>query len=357
MVSTISANSFEDTKSDMQKTGIQVRTCDTIDSLYLLSGSDFNGLILEKDTNKVVCMSNKKFKQIENDSEIENLKNGCVDLKVEYCEDGTVIRLYNYKGMWYTATSKCLDARKSHWSSNKSFDEMFWETFQESNFMRSLENGLDSLDTDYTYLFILFHTENRIVIRHTHNSLMYINCMHNSTGHEDYTGSNVQQLSVFDRHLNDFFVNTKRGLLLKFYKSDGSYEAYQYDFPQYTSVKAVRGNVPFIRTRILELLRDPESLQMLETIYSEYLLTFSMVKKSLDILYKDIHKMYIESHIKHHVQIYEAHPLYKTLKQLHGQYKTRILEDPKYFISIDEVKSKVNLLNPAVLSKLLEWSD
>ena len=348
--------SFDETKSFMQENDVQFRTCDTMDSLFLLTS---NGLILEKETNKVVCMSNKKFKKIEQDDDVKNLEKEYTDLTVEYCEDGTVIRLYNYKGCWYTATSKCLDARKSHWSSNKNFDEMFWETFYDSEFMASLENGLDSLDTDHTYMFILFHTENRIVIRHDCNSLMYIKCVNNKTADEDYTNTNVKQLQIrygeIHYPLDDYFVNTKRGLLFKFYKSDGSYETYQYDFSNYNMIKTIRGNVPFVRTRMLELLNDPESLEVLKAVYNEYFLTFSMVQHSIDNLYKDIHKLYIESHIKHHIQIYEAHPLYKTLKQLHGQYKNRIQDNPEYIISIDEVKSKVNNLNPSVLSKLLGW--
>lgn len=353
--------SFDETKSFMQKNSIQFRTCDTMDSLYLLTN---DGLILEKETNNVICRSNKKFNQIGNDlsdqiNQLTNLEKDSVDMKVEYCEDGTVIRLYNYKDTWYTATSKCLDARKSYWSSDKNFDEMFWETFRDSEFMGSLENGLDSLDKDYTYLFILFHTENRIVIRHNYNSLMYVKRIDNKTGKEDFTNTNVEQLPInhgeIHYPLDDYFVNTKRGLLFKFYKSDGSYETYQYDFSNYNSIKVIRGNVPLIRMRMLELLEDPESLEILKMVYNEYLLTFSMAQHSINNLYKEVHKLYIESHIKHHIQIYEANPLYKTLKQLHGQYKNRVVENPGYIITIDEVKSKVNSLNPNILSKLLGW--
>ena len=355
---------FEETKTLMKDRGVYVKTSETIDTLYLLSNDDFNGLILEKETNNVICMTNQKFKKIERDTvaqfnQIETLKKESSDFKIEYCEDGTVIRLYNYKGTWYTATSKCLDANLSFWGSNKSFAEMFWETFANSDFMFSLENGLDSLDPSYTYVFILFHTENRIVVKHNSNSLMYIKRINNQTGQEDNTNTDIKQLHIQTDEINypldSYFTDNKRGLLIKFYKSNGSYETYQYDFQQYVEIKNLRGNVPYIRTRILELVNDPESLKMLKLLYSEHILSFAMVENSLNNLYKDIHKLYIESHIKHHIQIYESHPLYKTLKQLHGQYKTRITEDPNYIITIEEVKNKVNQLDKYVLSKLLGW--
>lgn len=358
---------FEETKSIMEEKNIQVRTSDTIDSLFLLYGDEFNGLILEKDSNAIVCMSNKVFKKIDTDlysqiEQINELKNNSIDVKLEYCEDGTIIRLYNYKGEWLTATSKCLDARKSYWSSNKSFDEMFWETFSDSNFgllLKSGKEGLDSLDPSYTYFFILLHTENRIVVRHDHNRLMYIKRIHNKTGYEDTSNTDVSQLNISSDDvmfpLSKFYNDNKRGILIKFYNSDGSHETYQYDFESYTKIKDLRGNVPFIRTRILELLENPENLDLLKHFYSEYILSFNMVEHSLNNLYANIHKLYIESHIKHNIHIYEAHPLFKTLKQLHGQYKMRILENPEYIITIDEVKSKVNKLNHNVLSNLLGW--
>ena len=70
---------------------------------------------------------------------------------VEYCEDGTIIRLYNYNDNWYTSTTKTINASVSYWSSSKSFHELFSELFD--------EKYLEILDKNSTYFFILLEVE------------------------------------------------------------------------------------------------------------------------------------------------------------------------------------------------------
>ena len=138
------SRSFEDLKKMVQESGIEVREIDDEElcNLYLLVTDknadkndltplqmECNGIILEKDTNKIVCMCQNKFTDIvQNEgqvSQIENLKHRYSKFRMEYCEDGTVIRLYYYDGYWRTATTRCIDATKSYWSSEKTFNDMF----------------------------------------------------------------------------------------------------------------------------------------------------------------------------------------------------------------------------------------
>ena len=90
----------------------------------------------------------------------------------------TIIRLYNYNNKWSTATTRCMDAKDSFWSSNKTFDAMFWEIFD--------EKLIAELNTNFTYLFVLLHEENRIVVRHKLNTLVYVSKIDNTTLIEDY---------------------------------------------------------------------------------------------------------------------------------------------------------------------------
>jgi hypothetical protein len=105
------------------------------DNLYLLFNKkndiqlqrECNGLILEKGTNKVVAACQNDFEK-EFPSDLNNF------VSAEYCEDGTVIRLYNHKGIWTTCTKKCINAKASYWCHLKSFNDMFWEIFGNSLF-------------------------------------------------------------------------------------------------------------------------------------------------------------------------------------------------------------------------------
>jgi hypothetical protein len=373
-----SANSFEKIKEIALESGIQVResTEEPLNNLYLLVAqhdnselsplqSECNGLILDKETNKVVCMSQNKFVHINNDAsqinQIEDIKSIYQRFRMEYCEDGTVIRLYNYKGTWYTATTKCIDARKSYWSSEKTFNDMFWEIFNKSNY------NVNELDKNQTYLFILVHKENRIVVNHKYNNLIYIGCIHNYTKQEDFTNyfynedprrcirrtKNIDVSSLINYPLDNYYLPDKRGIILKFLNTtNNSWKLYQYDFNNYTQIKEVRGNVPLIRMRYLELLGDSDKLQVLEANYPECNMTFAMIKHCMAKLYKEVHNLYYQSHIKHSVTVEETHKLYRTLKQLHGQYKKQ-----GTIITLEEVTKKVNSLDKNIIKTLIGWTN
>lgn len=372
-----SANSYENIKEIAIESGIQVRECNEegLNNLYLLVAQsnnnselsplqlECNGLILEKETNKVVCMAQNKFIHINKDdsqvNQIEDLKYMHKKFRMEYCEDGTVIRLYNYNNTWFTATTKCIDARKSYWSSNKTFSDMFWEIFNQSNY------DIESLDKNNTYLFILIHKENRIVVNHKYNNLIYIGCINNDTKQEDFTNyfynedprrcirrtKNIDTSSVINYPLDYYYLSDKRGIIIKFLDtSNNSWKLYQYDFNNYTQIKEVRGNVPLIRMRYLELLNQPEKLEILESNYPEHRMTFTMIKNCMNNLYKEAHNLYYKSHIKHSIKVEESHKLYRTLKQLHGQYKKQ-----GTIITLEEVTKKINSLDKNIIKTLIGW--
>lgn len=368
--------SFDNVKEIATESGIQVRESneEPLDKLYLLVAQrdtselsplqlECNGLILEKETNKIVCMSQNKFININKDTsqvtQIENIKSVHSRFRMEYCEDGTVIRLYNYNNTWYTATTRCIDARKSYWSSDKTFNDMFWEIFDTSNY------NLENLEKNNTYMFILIHKENRIVVNHKYNNLIYIGRINNDTKEEDFTNyfynedprrcvrrtKNIDITSVINYPLDDYYLPDKRGIILKFLNtSNNSWNLYQYDFNHYTQIKEVRGNVPLIRMRYLELLGDLDKLEMLETNYPEHKMSFTMVKHCMNKLYTEVHNLYYQSHIKHSVTVEETHKLYRTLKQLHGQYKKQ-----GTIITIEEVTKKINSLDKNIIKTLLGW--
>jgi len=367
--SLVQNKTFEQVK---QVEGLRVRELDNgsndLKNVYLLVdaeeetdsplGIQSNGIILEKETNNVVCMSQNKFMNIESAEQgslIDNLRHTYSKFRMEYCEDGTVVRLYNYKGVWYTATTKCIDASHSYWSSEKTFDGMFWEVFGDQT---------NNLDSSYTYVFILIHKENRIVVDHKYNNLIYINRIHNISKVEDYTNHfyssdpkrSIRRTRQIDSNaihypLDDYYHPTKRGIILKFYNDKlNNWVIYQYDFSSYTTIKQVRGNVPLIRMRYLELLQDQVTLQLLEDNYKESFFLFAMIKHQMNNLYKEIHNLYFESHIKHNITVTEDHPFYRTMKQLHGVYKNT--GNP---ITLEEVKRKVDTLDKNVLRKFLKW--
>lgn len=273
-------------------------------------------------------------------------------LRFEYCEDGTLMRLYNYAGKWYTSTTRSIDAKDSYWASEKNFDEMFWEVFDKSL--------LEEMNPKYTYVFILLHRENRIVVKHNVNMLVYISRIDNTTLVEEFNNQfpniyGIKRPTIirnFDpSNVEHFYNKFKRGVLVKvFDKISNSWYTYKYDFEQYKLVKDARGNVPNIKMRYIELLQEPDKLKVLLDNYFESKYQFKLAQKDLEQLVKKTYKLYVDSHIKHEVQITDTDMSYRTLRQLHAQYKTQ--NRP---INYDDVKNKIFSLDTHVIKTLLQW--
>lgn len=310
-----------------------------------------NGLVFDKNTKDIVVACQNDFESTQPE-DIENF------ISAEYCEDGTVIRLYNYKDIWYTATNKCINGQYSYWSSKKTFNDMFWEVFSNEAL------DLSKLNKDCTYIFTLLHKDNILVVKHVKNTLIYLGNINNKTyqvnnGNDYYLfemNPNIQlseKLTLHKDELNDmnatctkYFNRTKRGIILKY--TDG--RIYKHDFKQFEFLQKIRGNEPYIRNRYLELLGDPESLNVLLCHYPEHKFTFSMVFRNLTVVCDEIYALYKRTHVKHALRIDENHLYYRTLKQLHAQYKNT--QQP---ITKRDVYNKLCSYNIFLLRKLLKW--
>lgn len=315
------------------------------DSLYLIITDEelFDGIILEKDTNKIICKNKQFIKKLDEENFKQLIRENNDSFKLEYCEDGTILRLYNYNGKWITATSRCTNAVNSYWSSIKSFDTMFWELFN---------YPLDKLDVNRTYIFILINKENRIVIKNDCNYLIYLNSIDNENNiqyEEEIKNEFMKVKSVENFNINEpldnLYDEQKRGLILKI-----DNKMYQYDFQTYEKIKNIRGNTSSIRLRCIELLNDKETFDLFKKYYKEYEFSFNAVEHCMNNLYKHIYKLYVDSHIIHKVQINEDNKFYRTLKQLHAEYKNK-----KTRITLEHVIRKVNSLDTYIIKNLLGW--
>lgn len=354
-ITTIVKNlSFDSVKEYVKNSDIKIKYNE---ELYLLSENkkntylkfEMNGLIFEKNSNNIVCACENKIKEFD---ELNNDNKTC-NFQLEYCEDGTIIRLYNYKNKWYTATTRCIDATQSFWSSEKTFDNMFWETL---SLTYNKEEFLSNLDIDSTYVFILLHTANRIVIKHTFNEIMYLKKINNKTLQQDSTIlpgfkekniiGNFTGIIPTIHHLNNYYKNNKRGIIVSINNIK-----YKHDFQDYIKIKNIRGNVPLIRTRYIELLNNPNELQLLIDYYPEHHFLFTVIKHCLSNLYQNVHKLYIDTHVSHKIMITEHHQYYRIIKTCHWTYKQQ-----NVIITLEEVTKIINSLPHYIIISLLKFA-
>jgi hypothetical protein len=353
---------FSQIKTEFKEKKITVKEND---NLYLLYSdiqnpendvelhNQCNGIILEKETNNIICSCQNKIIQTNDYKNI--LKDfDPKDIQVEYCEDGTVMRLYYYNNEWFIATTRCIDATNSFWISNKNYKDLFYDVFKAD---------LNTFDTNKTFIFILVHTENRLVIPHSTNKLIYLSNIDNNSCKEvfysncesvteDTTSfSKIQQYKEEDNlKENDSIFDTKRGMIYRV-TIDDSYIILLHDFLTFQKNKRIRGNNNRIHFRYLEILiKNPEYTAEFYKSYPEYAFLFSSIHHSLNLLVDKIHTLYIKSHVKHTIKIDNTHLYYKTLMHLHSIYK----KEGK-IITKDEVVNALCKLNVPVIARLLKW--
>lgn len=140
--------------------------------------------------------------------------------------------------------------------------------------------------------------------------------------------------------LEDYYHPFKRGILVKIPQENNTYVAYHYDFEQYKKIDELRGNVPTLDERFLELYmkKDFKSIKALENYYKK---SSKEIKKSLFDLYKTVFDMYVKTHKLHLFKVDETNKYYTTLKQIHAFFFTKNKKE----IKLDEVTEKLEKLS------------
>eukprot|EP01012_Entosiphon_sulcatum_P005312 TRINITY_DN12338_c0_g1_i1.p1 TRINITY_DN12338_c0_g1~~TRINITY_DN12338_c0_g1_i1.p1 ORF type:complete len:463 (-),score=65.64 TRINITY_DN12338_c0_g1_i1:8-1369(-) len=122
------------------------------------------GIILDQTTLQIVCYPFSRFFNYDEDGA------ACIDwsspqLRVQLKEDGSIFKLYNYKGEWRVATNNLPDASASQamnpttlQSTGKSYRDLFYEA------ERQTPISWNRLHPRCTYIFEVLHPEHPIVL-------------------------------------------------------------------------------------------------------------------------------------------------------------------------------------------------
>ena len=258
--------------------------------------------------------------------------------------EGTLIRVFNFNGKWYTSTHRKFNSWNSKWSGKQTFGKAFEEAleYQEKtnkefqNLVSSHPSGgeqdsvvnrfYSTLNTEYQYMFLVVSSnDNRIVCASPENPTVYhvgtfVNgdlvfdknrdtCIPGPKQHKftnldeivDYVGScdynSIQGVLVFGPNNKQFkIVNTT---YFKLYK--------------------VRGNEPSIKFRYLQVRNDKDMVDDLKGLYPHMIESFDKYEKNIQILAKRIHTSYISRFIKKEFTTV-SQTQFKIIKDCHNWY-------------------------------------
>lgn len=297
--------------------------------------NECNGIILDKDTLKIICYTFDKCSDLNEVPDNFDKKN----LYLEYALEGTLIRLY-YHNEWILSTKKCLDASKARWMSDKSFKELFYESFDESNF--------EKLNKTYCYSFLITHPENNIVVKYDTKNIYHLSTRNMITLKEiDFYINNVIKLErrkidedkLFQIY-NEIMMDTKL-LYEGFVFIDSNYNRWKLRTNLFIKVRNLWGNSNDTFFRYLELRKN-------QILLNEYLMYFSYDKllfidyeSNIRLFANFIQEIYISRHVKK-IIIKVPYYLYNIIYKLHGNYlKNRIITDHnKIMLELLELDAK-----------------
>lgn len=295
------------------------------------------GLIIEKSTNKIICYT---FNKSEDHSENNNFNWN--DYQIQRSIDGTQIRLFYYNDKWNVATTRCIDAKKSFWSSNKSFYDLFIETIP--NF------PYDKLNINYSYAFVLCHPENKIVINYDQAKIYHVLTRDLETLSEIECDIGIEKPEIisekFENILND--MNDVSDLKFEgFMLCDNQYQRIKIKYNYYNNIKELLYNTNNKFFRYLNLKYDKKILNYLN-IFKEDTELFNKFKKEINNLVYDIYKNYINLHIKKINKINDIPEHYrKIIYNLHGIYLSNHQK-----ITLDIIHQEINKLHPKIVCDL-----
>jgi hypothetical protein len=303
-----------------------------------------NGVIFEKETNKLVhYLFEKCYEGITEENysqEDDKLPKALFNpdkMVTELFFEGTVIKLFYYNSEWRTATSRCLDASKTTWSSKRSFHELFVEAIS-TIYNTTYEEFLGYQEKEkFCYSFLIQHPENKMVVNVETPTVFYLNIVDLETLSEYKPDrENLLVDKTFDELVALDKSVCQNYMIFQLGENDEVLYRIKYQNPEFLQRKKLFGNYPNIGLRYIEFLGNSEQQYLLRKNFSDNIKTFNLIDKLFFTTCKRIHGHYIKNYIKKEPATDIPESYTKTITQLHGQYRRT-----RQFITREDVSNKL----------------
>jgi len=241
-------------------------------------------------------------------------------------DEGTLIRVFYHTNRWYVATNKKLDAFKSKWGSSESFGDLFIKAIQsfydlvEPTKESVLEKLTEKMDKTCMYLFLLRNTyENRMVCHpHPEKKIFHVGTFGGSFENigiphqERLTFTTREEVVSYVENINPFL---SQGLIFLHPKN----RPFKLVNNAYAFYNNVRGNVPSVKFRYIQIRTNPLYAQTLVHVFPEYAEMFDLYERIFLELSSEIHQVYMKRFVsKEFTQT--DHLRFRIVKEAHGFY-------------------------------------
>jgi hypothetical protein len=323
---------------------------DNIDSL-----GKFRSIIYNTETNQIVsCSPFKSYSLEQFTNKYDNIS--CEDKKITFEEfvEGSMVNLFYDNEEWQIATRTILGGKNAFFKGGKTFRQMFLECMNEKDV------EFDELDKQYSYSFIIQHSDNRIVTKFNKPNPVLcavFKCQDTCVTelpfqHFDIVKKiqtpKVYELTSFDEAIQVYANPQKtpyyiQGIVFKYNNMRGKVRN-----PNYEYVRQLRGNQSKTQFQYLSLRTQGLVKEFLK-YYPEYNDEFKNYRTQVHEFTKQLHVNYINCYVKKQKPLCEYPREYRQhMYTLHQKYIQDLIPIKKY-ITYEFVVQYINTMNPAHL--------
>jgi len=280
--------------------------------------------------------------------------------------EGTLIRVFNFAGKWFTSTHRKLNAFRSKWSSKESFGTTFkraleFEVENNQNLKSALpENGecllerfQTILDPQKQYMFLILHNEeNRIVCDAPANpTLFHVGTFVNSelVMTEDIfirhpKKHNFTSLNNLVEYVKNINIRDMQGVII-FAPNNKQYKILHEDYIKFFQT---RGNEPSIKYRYLQVRMNSLICNNLYHLYPNMASEFEEYENIIYSIAQMIYTCYVDRYIKKQWVTVEIEE-FNVIRKCHSIYEA----DRQNRITLKKVIDVLNEQSPTNINKMI----
>lgn len=352
---------FEESKTRLEHLGLVVKE---YDNLYLVKYDKTRsnmehedvlkcrGIILEKNTNRLVCISPPKSLPVDFYHK-KYLDKNSEGVLIEEFYDGTMINVFRYNDTNYISTRSCLGAHNKY-RSIKTFKTLFSECIDFDVF--------EKLSSGYCYSFLLQHPDNKIVKQYDRPSNVLVmttkinqdNSVKILNPEETLKllqSSNVElstprrfEIDSMESIYNelDNLNESDQGFVLKYY-DNGSDNRSKIRNLKYNDIRKLRGNDTNKMFMYFELRKKNNVVEYLE-YFPEDKELFDKFRFELYDFTSKLFKYYLELKIKKNIKFleidFEYRPMINDLHEIYVSSNKQITKNTviRYLHNLDSAR-------------------
>lgn len=362
---------------------------DIADDDYEYSNMFCRGVIVNTETNKIICLPTpKSCSDTQLNGVFESVR-GEENIRLEPLLDGTMINIfYNIEDSDWEISTRTVIGADCRWNSDKTFRDMFFEILE--NDCQEKSQFFNQFSKDTSYSFVMMHVDNRIVTPVIKNELILVDAyklefvnnvnkvykvdiqdfyidlyrkarqneshiygfeINSMLKHDIIKSDNKETLyndflKLIENNSSSFNLYSNKGFALKI----GEYR-FNFKNPLYERVKFLKGNSPKKLFTYVEQRHNGTLTEYLK-YFKESLHDYSHYREKIHIMTQELYDYYCSTFKQKTTSLKEDVPyqLKPLCYELHGNY----LETKKP-VHFKMIKDYVNKLPPQRLYFVLKF--